>query len=106
MKITVKRTIAATVTTMSAMTMLGACATHEPRTVPAATVPIAVPAASPATTTIVVPPANTPTRVTYSEGAYELRGQGSANNPYYWVWVPNGVQPPALPPPPPLPPAR
>jgi hypothetical protein len=101
---TMKRTIAVSVVGASAVAVLGGCAYHEPRTVPAATVPITVPSASP--TTIVVPPSNTPTRVTYPEGAYELRGYGNASSPYYWVWVPNGVQAPMLPPPPPLPPAR
>jgi len=38
---------------------------------------------------------------TYPNGRYELRGDGTANNPYSWVWIPTGVQvvaaPPALP---------
>ena len=102
---TTKRTIATTLVAASALTVLGGCAYHEPRTVPAATVPIAtVPAASP--TTVVIPPASSPTRVQYPDGAYELRGYGTVSSPYYWVWVPNGVQAPMLPPPPPLPPAR
>ncbi len=42
---------------------------------------------------------------TYPNGRYELRGSGSAGNPYYWVWIPAGVQTePAPPPVPPLPP--
>ncbi len=104
MKMT-KRTIAVTVAATSAAAILGGCTYHEPRTVPAATVPITtMPSASP--TTVVVPPSNTPTRVAYPEGAYELRGFGTATSPYYWVWVPNGAQAPMLPPPPPLPPSR
>ncbi len=39
---------------------------------------------------------------TYPSGRYELRGDGSTSNPYYWVWVPAGVQ--AVPNPPPIPP--
>jgi hypothetical protein len=94
-----------TVMTTAAAAALAGCASSPPRTVPAATVPIGVPAASPATT-VVIPPAGTPTRVTYPEGAYELRGSGTPGSPYYWVWVPHGTQAPLLPPPPPLPPAR
>jgi hypothetical protein len=101
---TLKRTIATTLVGVTTATMLAACTYHEPRTVPAASYPIAVPAASP--TTVVVPPAQTPTRVNYPDGAYELRGYGTPNSPYYWVWVPHGIQSPMLPPPPPLPPAR
>jgi hypothetical protein len=39
---------------------------------------------------------------TYPEGRYELKGDGSTRQPYYWVWIPAGVQsvPPAPPPPP------
>ncbi len=37
---------------------------------------------------------------TYPEGRYELRGDGTTNSPYYWVWIPTGVQ--SAPPPPPL----
>jgi len=37
---------------------------------------------------------------TYPEGRYELVGDGSAQAPYYWVWIPTGVTAPA---PPPLP---
>ncbi len=38
---------------------------------------------------------------TSPEGRYELRGDGTASSPYYWVWIPTGVQ--AVPAPPPLP---
>jgi len=37
---------------------------------------------------------------TYPEGRYELRGDGTARSPYYWVWIPTGVQ--SVPPPPPI----
>ncbi len=37
---------------------------------------------------------------TYPEGRYELRGDGTPNSPYYWVWIPIGVQ--SVPAPPPL----
>jgi hypothetical protein len=35
----------------------------------------------------------------YPDGRYELRGDGSVNGPYYWVWIPAGIvyQPPAPP---------
>src|SRR5438105_4913195 len=98
---TMKRTIAVSVMATTAIAGLGGCAYHEPRTVPAAAVPVVVPSASP--TTIVIPPANTPTRVNYPQGTYELRGYGTSMSPYYWVWIPAGAQAPMLPPPPPLP---
>lgn len=39
----------------------------------------------------------------YSDGRYELHGDGTAISPYYWVWIPSGVQSVPAPPPPPLP---
>ena len=58
------------------------------------TVPVPVAAATP------VPAARV---VTYSEGRYQLYGDGT-QVPYYWVWVPSGASTaPAPPPPPPLP---
>ena len=59
----------------------------------------AVPAASPATTVVVAPSA-TDRVVVYPEGRYELRGDGTATSPYYWVWVPAGSMPTPPPPPP------
>jgi hypothetical protein len=51
---------------------------------------------------IVVAPAAPTTTAAYSEGRWELRGDGSAARPYYWVWVPTGTTvvapaPPAAP---------
>ena len=40
---------------------------------------------------------------TYPDGRYELRGDGTAGSPYYWVWIPSGVQSVPAPPPPPVP---
>ncbi len=40
---------------------------------------------------------------TYTNGRYELRGDGTVGNPYYWVWIPTGVQSATNPPPPPIP---
>jgi hypothetical protein len=40
---------------------------------------------------------------TYPDGRYELHGDGTASSPYYWVWIPSGVQSVPAPPPPPLP---
>ena len=37
---------------------------------------------------------------TFTEGRYELFGEGTGQAPYYWVWVPAGA---TAPPPPPLP---
>jgi hypothetical protein len=56
----------------------------------------------PATSTVVVaqPPARQAMQrvYTYPEGRYELQGTGTSGDPYYWVWIPNGVQSvPAIP---------
>jgi hypothetical protein len=56
-----------------------------------------VPAASPPTTVVVAPTASERV-VSYPEGRYELRGDGTAAAPYYWVWIPAGATPPAPPP--------
>jgi hypothetical protein len=90
-----KRAMTAGLISMAALTMLSGCVYREPMVVPAASPP-----------TVVIPAASPVTRVTYPEGVYELRGNGTRAYPYYWVWVPYGVQAPMLPPPPPLPPAR
>jgi hypothetical protein len=29
--------------------------------------------------------------VTHPGGRYELRGEGTARSPYYWVWIPTGT---------------
>ena len=58
-----------------------------------------VPAASP-TSTVVVAPANSRV-VSYPEGRYELRGDGTGTSPYYWVWIPAGATSVPNPPPPP-----
>ena len=76
--------------TVALVSVLGGCVYRSEKTVP-------VPAASPATTTIVV---TQPQRtVTYPEGRYELYGDGKTT-PYYWVWVPAGATAPTPPPPP------
>jgi hypothetical protein len=36
--------------------------------------------------------------VTYPEGRWTLYGDGTAESPHYWVWVPAGASPPAPPP--------
>ena len=60
----------------------------------------AVPDASPSTAVVVTPSA-VDRVVTYPEGRYELRGDGTAASPYYWVWIPAGAT--SVPNPPPLP---
>ena len=59
-----------------------------------------VPSASPSTA-VVVAPAPADRVVSYPEGRYELRGDGTSASPYYWVWIPAGVS--SIPNPPPLP---
>ena len=75
---------------VSGVATLSGCAYREPVVVPAASAPTAV---------VVAPPASERV-VTYPEGRYELRGEGTVNSPYYWVWIPAGATPPNPPPPP------
>ena len=70
------------------VTLLGGCV-YRKETVPAA--------ASPPSTVVITPGERV---VTYPEGRWELRGTGNGTNPYYWVWIPAGVNPPSPPPPP------
>ncbi len=57
--------------------------------------------AAPGSTVVVHQPQR---EYTYPDGRYELHGDGSPNSPYYWVWIPAGVQAvPSPPPPPPFP---
>jgi hypothetical protein len=38
--------------------------------------------------------------VTHPNGRYELRGEGTAQSPYYWVWIPSGAPVATVPAPP------
>ncbi len=79
------------VTAVASATMLGGCVYRKETTVPAA---------SPPATVVVT---QTPSRVVnYPQGRYELRGEGTDANPYYWVWIPAGTTPPNPPAPPPI----
>ncbi len=40
----------------------------------------------------------------YPQGRYELHGDGTSANPYYWAWVPTGGSSASIPPLPPFPP--
>ncbi len=84
--------IALALTTLATATVLGGCVYRRET---------AVPSASP--TTVVVTPPAAQRVVTYPEGRYELRGDGSTTSPYFWVWIPTGATTPN---PPPLPRAR
>ena len=84
------RLLATSLLALSGAVALGGCLYREK----------AVPAASPATT-VVVAPAATSRVVTYPEGRYELRGDGTTTSPYYWVWIPSGATSVPNPPPPP-----
>ena len=52
---------------------------------------------------VLPPPAAAPSvpadRVVYPQGRWQLFGDGGAT-PYYWVWIPSGMTPPAPPMPP------
>jgi hypothetical protein len=84
-----RRMLGAGLTVIAGATLLGGCVYRTERTVPAA---------SPATTVVVTPPAQGQRVYTYPEGRWELRGQGTTVEPYIWVWIPTGANPPALPP--------
>jgi len=76
--------------------VVGGCTTY------ARTEPAVVTTPAPATPVVVA--ATDPTVVSYPEGKYRLYGDGTTT-PYYWAWIPNGVQMYA-PPAPPAVPAR
>jgi len=67
--------------------LLGGCFISEQEVA----VPPPLPPTPAATTVIVTPPSQQV--LTYSEGRYELRGDGRTV-PYYWVWIPAGANPP------------
>jgi hypothetical protein len=72
-------TIATAVMVVAALT--SSCASREKRVEPGAVV--------------VVSPGERV--VTHPGGRYELRGEGTARSPYYWVWVPTGAPVATLP---------
>ena len=82
--------------------VLGGCASHVPPARPTMMAPeplLNAPAASPAgapAAPVAVPPSQRVVR--YTEGRYELHGDGTSASPYYWVWIPTGATPPAPPP--------
>jgi hypothetical protein len=81
-----KKLLATSMLMLTGAATLGGCASREGR----------APAASPA---IVAPstiaaPTTAERVVSYPEGRYELRGEGTAIAPYYWVWIPTGATPP------------
>jgi hypothetical protein len=82
----VQRAIVLALTTLTGGALLGGCVYRRE----------VVPAAAP--TTVIVSPGASDRVVTYPEGRYELRGDGSAQNPWLWVWIPTGATPPNLPP--------
>lgn len=83
------RLLATSLLALSGAAALGGCVYRER---------VVQPAASPATTVVVAAPNDRV--VTYPEGRYELRGDGTTSSPYYWVWIPNGSNPVNAPPPP------
>jgi hypothetical protein len=82
------RSFAVSLLALGGATILSGCAHREPAVV------------VPATPTVVVAPVTSERVVTYPEGRYELRGDGTGASPYYWVWIPRGAAPPSPPPPP------
>ena len=89
------RMLATSLLALSGAIVMGGCVYREKT----------VPAASPATTVVVAPSAADRV-VTYPEGRYELRGDGTGTSPYYWVWIPAGASSLPSPPPPPRVPQR
>jgi hypothetical protein len=86
------RVLATSLLVLSSVVAMGGCIYREK----------VVPAASPSTAVVVTPSA-TDRVVTYPEGRYELRGEGTVNSPYYWVWIPAGTNVTTIPNPPALP---
>jgi hypothetical protein len=80
--------LSASLLIVGGIAMAGGCTTRESAVVPASSPP-----------SVAGTPANERV-VTYPEGRYELRGDGTAVSPYYWVWIPAGANPPNPPPPP------
>ncbi len=91
-----KRALLAAVVPLLSLPLLGGCFAGEPEMYAAPPPP-----PPPAATTVIVPPgAPAAARVvTYAEGRWELRGDGTTV-PYSWVWVPAGVTVSAPPAPP------
>jgi hypothetical protein len=85
------RSFAVALTALAAGAVVAGCVSRHETVVPAA-----------APTTVIVTP-SAQRVVTYPEGRYELRGDGTTTNPYYWVWIPAGATPPNPPPPPRVP---
>ena len=85
------RVLATSLLALSSVVAMGGCIYREK----------VVPAASPST--VIVTPSAADRIVTYPEGRYELRGDGTVNSPYYWVWIPAGAVSTSIPNPPPLP---
>jgi hypothetical protein len=86
------RVLATSLLALSSVVAMGGCVYREK----------VVPAASPSTA-VIVSPAPADRVVTYPEGRYELRGDGTVNSPYYWVWIPAGTVSTSIPNPPALP---
>ena len=81
-----ERALVLALTTLAGGAMLGGCVYRRET----------VPAAAPAT--VIVAPTASERVVTYPEGRYELRGDGTTQSPFVWVWIPTGATPPNLPP--------
>jgi len=81
----------------AALIASGGCAYESERTAQAPTAVVGT-----STPVVVTQTSATPRVVTYRDGRWELRGDGSTSSPYYWVWVPTGgvtvaATPPAIP---------
>jgi hypothetical protein len=80
------------------LAMLSGCAYESERTAQAPTAVVGT-----STPIVVAQPTTTPRVVTYREGRWELRGDGSTSSPHYWAWSPSGAvihtaTPPPIPP--------
>ncbi len=90
-----RRTLVAAVGPLLSLPVLSGCLVSERE------VATPLPPPPPATTTVIVQPGTQAAQrvVTYADGRYELRGDGTTV-PYSWVWVPAG-SPISAPPAPP-----
>jgi hypothetical protein len=87
-----RKTVRTMAASLAGIAVLGGCISYTKETSTERAVPVV--ASAPSTNRV----------VNYTEGRYELYGDGTTRAPYYWVWIPSGSI--TTPPPPPAIPVR
>lgn len=82
------------VSALVGLTVGGCVYSHEKERV------ITAPAPAPAPVVVAAPSERV---VMYTEGRWQLYGDGTSGSPYYWAWIPTGASPTAIPPVPRIP---